>query len=236
MLDRLRPLRDLLWPASCAACGAAGQTLCPCCAAGVAGAAQVRWHTPTPSPPGFPPTLAWGDYGGPLRRLVVAHKDHGRTDVAGVLAALLAEAVEVALDGLETPVLVPVPSSPAARRVRGYEPLLDLTRCLRLARQVPVVPALRVAVRVRDQAGLDADARRANLAGSLALVAGADRLLEGTDIVLIDDVVTTGSTLAEAVRALQVGCAEEDGDASGAGRGAVATVRSAVICATRRWI
>jgi predicted amidophosphoribosyltransferase len=210
--------------------------LCPSCAVDVAAQAALRPHSPTPTPPGFPPTLTWGDYAGALRRIVVAHKDEDRTDVGPVLSALLGEVVEAALvelaefadladrpDSDAEPVLVPMPSSPASRRLRGREPLLDLTRAIRTGRPVRIAPVLRIVRRVRDQAGLDHRERRANLAGSMALAPGAESVLAGADVVLVDDVVTTGATLAEARRALHTG-----------GTGGPRSVRASVICATAR--
>ena len=231
MLDRLRPLRDLVWPASCAACGVAGRTLCPGCALDIATLGNVRRHAPTPPPPGFPRTFTWGDYEGALRRLVVAYKDEDRADAAPLLAALLGDVVQAALDGLSEPVLIPVPSSPASRRARGRDPLLDIARRMRLPRPVPIVPALRVARRVEDQAGLGQDARRANLSGSMALLPGARDLLGGADVVLVDDVVTTGSTLAEAARAL---LSDRLAEGTASRLTGVASIRAAVICATQR--
>ncbi|MFN2318669.1 MAG: ComF family protein [Dermatophilaceae bacterium] len=223
MLDPLRLLRDLVWPASCAACGAPGQALCAVCAIDIAGTGHLRAHSPTPPPPGFPPTLTWGSYEGALRRLVVAHKDEDRSDACSVLAELLADVVEAAIESLATPVLVPIPSSPASRRARGREPLLDLTRAMHLSATVPLLPVLRVVKRVRDQAGLGQDERRDNLDGSMAVVPGSESLLSGHDVLLLDDVVTTGFTLAEAARALRSGAPEP-----------VRSVRAAVICATQR--
>ena len=227
MLELLRSVRDLVWPASCAACDLPGRTLCPACALDVAAVGHLREHRPSPSPPGFPQTLTWASYEGALRRLVVAHKDEDRTDALPVLATILGEVVEAAVAGLSAPVLVPVPSSPASRRTRGREPLLDLARAMRLTSHLSLVPALRVTRRVRDQAGLGQDQRRANQSGSMAVTAGVERFLDGADVVLLDDVVTTGATLAEAARALAGG---SDGGASWR----VASVRAAVICATQR--
>jgi predicted amidophosphoribosyltransferase len=60
---------------------------------------------------------------------------------------------------------------------------------------------------VADQAGLDASARAANLTGALVTAPGAARAVHRSQaapqLVVIDDVVTTGATLAEAVRALR---------------------------------
>lgn len=217
----LRPVRDLFWPASCAACGAPGQLLCPACAVAVAALGGLRSHRPSPRPPGFPPTLTWGTYAGALRHLVVAYKDSDRTDLTPVLATLLSEVVDVALQQVDAALLVPIPSAAGARRRRGREPITDLILGMRLTRPAPTAPVLRVVREVRDQAGLDHRARAANLAGSFGLAPGLQLLVAGRDVVVIDDVVTTGATLTEAARVLSA-------------QGAVRSVRAAVLCATPR--
>lgn len=217
----IRSVRDLFWPAACAGCTRPGQLLCAGCAAEVAALGALRRHRPTPCPDGFPPTEVWGSYSGALKRLVLAYKDAGRADLTDLLARLVEEVVDDVSGPLSAPLLVPVPSSAAARRQRGREPVTDLVRGMRLARSVSVAPVLRVRRAVRDQAGLDHRARAANLAGSFTVVPGGPDLLAGRDIVVVDDVVTTGATLTEAARALRH-------------EGAAGSVRAAVLCATER--
>lgn len=169
--------------------------------------------------------MTWAGYDGPLRRLIVAHKDQGRGDLAGVLAVLLGEVVDQVTEGLSRPVLVPAPSSPASTRLRGREPLLDIARRMQLSTPAPLAPLLRLRRRVRDQAGLAHQERASNLLGSMMVADGCAELLDGADVVLLDDVVTTGATLGEATRALL----EQPG-----GTARVSTVSAAVICATER--
>ena len=66
-----------------------------------------------------------------------------------------------------------------------------------------MLPVLRQRRAVADQSGLTARERVANLAGALEVVAGGGRLLEGGRAVLVDDLMTTGASLAEAARALR---------------------------------
>jgi hypothetical protein len=66
-----------------------------------------------------------------------------------------------------------------------------------------VAAVLRQRRAVADQAGLDARRRRENVAGALEVRAGGARLLDGGWVVLVDDLITTGASLAEAARALR---------------------------------
>jgi predicted amidophosphoribosyltransferase len=213
----LAALADLVLPAGCAGCERAGPgaaPLCRGCGAALAEPAQVR--PPTPSPPGMPPPWSAAGYAGPVRAALLAHKEHGRRALAGPLGQALGRAVVTAVReaGAAGPVLVvPVPSTPAAVRRRGRDPLLELARVAvdvagRAGCPAVLAPVLRQVRRPADQAGLSSAARRANLDGALGLrPMAAAPALAGAQVVLVDDVVTTGATLAEAARALRAGAA-----------------------------
>jgi predicted amidophosphoribosyltransferase len=102
-------------------------------------------------------------------------------------------------------VLVPVPTSRRSRLARGAD-VVDQLACaaaglLRGAgADVTVRQALGVARRTADQSGLGALDRARNLAGAFAL--RSDKGLADCTVVVVDDIVTTGATIAEAVRAL----------------------------------
>jgi predicted amidophosphoribosyltransferase len=112
--------------------------------------------------------------------------------------------------------LVPVPSAAAAVRRRGYDATATLARLaagrLRPTYRVRSARLLAQRAGVRDQAGLTAAERSRNLDGALRLRAGlaagrrswaGARGSAAALVVLVDDVVTTGSSLTEAARALR---------------------------------
>ena len=205
----LSALADLVLPRTCAGCGLPGWILCRRCAALLA---RPLAATPRRFPWGFPPTAAAGAYSGPVRPVVNAFKEQGRTELArplGTALALAAAAVVCAAPAVRGPVLlVPVPSSRAALRTRGRDHVRELTARAAAELRAAGVPAeearlLRRQGRARDSAGLSAAARRANLAGTfLPAPERTPATASGTLLVLVDDVVTSGATLTEAAAAL----------------------------------
>lgn len=165
------------------------------------GEAWPAWPTPVPAGLVTPWTAA--TYDGAVRAALLAHKERHVAGLAPTLAALLAVAVRAAA---RPPVLlVPVPSRPGAVRTRGHDPLLTVVRAA--SRSLPgtaVAPLLRSRGGVRDQAGLSAAERSANLAGSLWCPSDRLRRWSGAParVVVCDDVLTTGATAREAQRAL----------------------------------
>ncbi|MDT0202096.1 ComF family protein [Nocardioides sp. AE5] len=205
------PLVDLVTGSTCAGCDLPGTLLCRPCEARLQGRARVAW--PTPCPPGLAMPWAAGSYQGVLRDLLLGHKEHHQFGLRRPLGALLADAVLGLLNARSvaagTPVLlVPVPSQPTAVRSRGHDATRVLARVasrhlVRAGYDVRVARLLRVAP-VADQAGLDARQRRANLTGSMWCRSRTLRRLAHQRVwaVVVDDVLTTGSTAHEAQRAL----------------------------------
>ncbi len=205
-------LVELAAPSACAGCGRAGSRWCPGCGAVLVATAPRRW-SPTPCPPGLPDTWAGPAYEGEVRAALVAWKDGGRADLTPVLAPVLRDVIAAALSGspphrtaLARGSVVPVVPAPSARRStrRRGEHRVGRLVAAALSGAAPLrsADALELARRVADQAGLGAAQRHRNLAGAVRVRPAAAGAVRGQPCVVVDDVVTTGATLAECTRAL----------------------------------
>ena len=201
---------DLVHGTECVGCAAPGRSLCIGCVASLPRHGQaVR---PTPCPDGLAACFSGGEYGDLLRAMVLAHKEHGTFSLAAPLGRVLAAAAACAIDPYGYTFLVPVPSQPYVVRSRGHDPVLRISRAAgRLLRsrghRLQVAQVLEQRGQVRDQAGLTAAQRAANLVGSMAVRSSARALLARVSapcsVVVCDDVLTTGATAREAQRALE---------------------------------
>ncbi len=201
--------RDLLLGTHCVGCAEPGRLLCGDCAGLLPAGAEVAW--PSPTPPGLVAPFSAGAYDGTVRAMVLGHKERRLLALCRPLSGLLAQAVIGSGAGGPL-VLVPVPSRRSSVRARGHDPTYAMTRgaaaALRAAGVDAVAwPLLRLLPGVVDQAGLHASERAANLARSMACSVAAQRRLgrvrPRSRMVVCDDVLTTGSTLREAQRALE---------------------------------
>ncbi|MGY1456896.1 ComF family protein [Streptomyces sp. SS8] len=222
MREWWRELADLALPADCAGCGLPRTGLCARCQELLRGS-RPRRVRPDPPPDGLPPVHACLAYADEARAVLLAHKERGALRLAAPLGVVLAGAVcaaaRAAAPGGATPggtaregggplLLVPVPSARRSVAARGHDPVRRMALAAagelrRAGRPARVLPVLRQRRTVADQAGLDARQRLVNLAGALGTAAGAERLLARGPVVVVDDLVTTGASLAEAARALR---------------------------------
>lgn len=252
----LTDLVELVFPADCPGCGAAGPAtpLCRGCGS-ILAHSTVRPTAPDPPPPGLPPCHALGTYQGLLRELILSYKERGRLGLAGPLGRALAGAVRTAVTagtaaaasagvtasavdtagagvaagtggaarpaaiggagvaasagvGAAAPVvLVPVPATGAAARARHGDHMLRLARSAArwLARDGTAAVVRRPLLalpRGADSTELTAAARIARADQAFRLRPGAVPSARVGPVVLLDDLITTGATLAGAARLL----------------------------------
>lgn len=152
----------------------------------------------TPLP--FERCLCAVDYGAPWDRLIAGFKYGGQVDLADILSARLHQALD---DAAAWPDLVlPVPLAPERLAERGYNQAWELARRVaRRAGRPASATALQRPLARAPQAGLGRQERRRNLQGAFA-VPDASRVA-GLRVALVDDVLTTGATAAEATQALR---------------------------------
>ena len=213
-------LAETLWPTRCVGCDQPGELLCEECRAGLP---WIEQHLACPScgaPYGFltctecdgawlprATVAALGFHGAPAR-MVTCLKDAHELRLAPVMAAAMLTALEEAsawraTDGAarfspgETDAVCFVPATAEAYARRGFDHMELVGRELAGGMGLPLADVLVRAAR-RDQRELGRAERAANLAG--AVRAAAD--VSGARLLLVDDVATTGASLAESTRAL----------------------------------
>ena len=216
---------DLALSRACVACDEIGSVLCPPCCAALTRVRrhEVRWR-PAPDHAeddgadagvSMPPVIVASHYEGATKRVIIAQKEHGVLGLTPVLGAMLAASIVVLGDGPFT--LVPIPPHRDSVRRRGIDTLEAIAERaageLRAAGwRAQCVPMLRRQVDGGRHVGRSAQGRRSAVRGTMAvddrvLDRGAhrveQRLGQRSDIVVVDDVVTTGATVNEAVRTLR---------------------------------
>ncbi|KUI48518.1 phosphoribosyltransferase [Mycobacterium sp. GA-1199] len=191
---------DLVLPLQCGGCGAPSTRWCAACAATLTVRADDPHIVSPRADPGVP-VYSLGRYAGPRRAAVIAVKEHGRADLLGPLAgALRTGLLHLLTWGLvDTPLtVVPAPTRRWSARRRGGDPVTRMARTAAAGLPaVAVVQALRTRAFVADSVGLSSADRQRNIGGRLRLV----RPVAG-EVLVVDDVVTTGATAAESVRVL----------------------------------
>lgn len=195
---------DLVLPLECGGCGAPSTRWCEACARGL----RVRPDEPhliAPRVNPGVPVFSLGRYAGARRNAIVAVKEHGRADLIRPLGTALGGGLRQLLTWgvLATPLtVVPAPTRRLAARRRGGDPVTRMAVAATAeSRDVRVVAALRMNALVRDSVGLSSTARQKNVAGRVRLRACAEGLVG--DVLVVDDIVTTGATASESVRIVQ---------------------------------
>ncbi len=204
-------LLDLVYPPRCAACGEGlassfHEPFCPVCAdaveplppgcpsCGLPGL-QEMCGACLADPPAFSRCSAGGLFGGPLADAIHLLKYGDRPALARPLGTWFARRIGVTEDRA----VVPVPLGRRRRIARGYDQTRLLARHVARVSRARFLPAALSRVReTAPQVGLGREERRANVKGAFL----SHPVVLGEDLLLVDDVVTTGSTVRACAEAL----------------------------------
>lgn len=190
------PLKELLFPIHCFGCKAIGIEICSNC--------RRYWN-----PHFYIQTISELKVYSAIRYSPVAKSIllGAKENSYAVADKLMVNALMNCLHRLPSQVLrdatlMPIPGSKRAIRKRGRDFILELTKEVSIKSGIPMISGMQIERRLLDQSGLSAVDRKRNIYGAFTL----DKNVQGIsgEILLVDDLVTTGATLLEAKRALNV--------------------------------
>ncbi len=215
----LNPLLERLFPPRCIICdapGHRGMDICPSCLAGlphnqhaccqcalplpVASLDQpVRCGQCLKKPPAFDHAISLFEYKDDAASLIMQLKFHDRLALSRLFGQLMLDRVRVeGVAGVDA--LLPVPLHRSRLRSRGFNQSVELARMLGRGLQIPLLRhQVERVVATSQQTGLDAKTRRQNIRGAFRVMAA----MPYEHVAIVDDVVTTGSTVNELSRVLK---------------------------------
>lgn len=189
-MNAFTELSQLIFPSRCFGCRVLGPSICSAC--------RSDWHPhyyktkfdafTVHSALVYTPTAS---------KIILAAKESSLKGADELIIEAIIHALNKAIPDTTLFRLVPIPSSKASQRRRGRSFVVDLVSQISQRTGIPMVDCLQLSRKVLDQSGLHRDERATNLAGAFTL-----RSRVRGELILVDDVVTTGATLREATRAV----------------------------------
>lgn len=221
----LRRLHTALWPPTCVLCARTGQLpvldlcaaceadlpanapACPVCAQPLSGesiggesVATLQCGACQQRPPSFDASYCPFRYAYPIDHLVRGLKYDGAVAQGRVLSELLARRIRATRTAALPDLIVPVPLAQRRFRERGYNQAIELARQVEKRLQVPLRADIAVRTReTREQAALSKQERGRNIRGAFAVTG----TLPAAHVAILDDVITTGSTVNELASVLK---------------------------------
>jgi competence protein ComFC len=191
---------DLIFPPHCVSCQAVGGYLCPDCYKlmdffETALQADIKQ-------PALDELHATTKFDGIAQEFVHLLKFGGVSDVAQTMARMMTQSVPIEVLRV-TDFLTFVPLHPKRQRRRGFNQAELLAKQLGKYWGIPVLPTLKRVINTSPQAELDREQRLEHLKGAFEVEKNSAKTITGKQLILIDDVATTGSTLNEAAKMLK---------------------------------
>ena len=188
----LKYFKELLFPVHCFGCHAIGVAICAKC--------RRQWNPHFYIQKIEDLTVYSSIRYSPVARSVLLNAKEGAIQIADELMveALTNTVRRLPTHILRTAVLMPIPGSKRAIRKRGRDFILELTNEVSLRTGLQVITGMEINRRLLDQSGLSAIDRHRNISGAF----DSKQIKFQGEVLLVDDLVTTGATLLEAKRAL----------------------------------
>jgi len=193
-------LKELVYPVICLSCSSLGMKICSKC--------LLMWRIkPIKSNIQKYPLYFSADYNEFTGSTILAAKESANKDAIDLLASSIARSIILAIKdlGIYLPIiLTTIPSQFSANRRRGRDHIADLTEVIISKLQTKDVfavylPLLIPAKKIQDQSNLNSQQRKANM--YQAFLTRQSEISTG-GVILIDDLVTTGASILEGIRAL----------------------------------
>ena len=201
MLKSIYSLKDLIYPVICMICNTPGESICTNC--------RIPWlRQPKKSKIEKVDLYFAANYTPESSQLILAAKERGNKDAIDLLASAISNSIQIAIYELKitSPInLVTIPSKNLAIRRRGRDHISELALIVinqlkKVSIESSYQPLLSITRKVKDQSGLNSQQRSENIKGAYIV---KNSLIPQGEVILIDDLITTGSSIQEGIRALK---------------------------------
>ena len=189
-------LKQLLFPVHCFGCKALGLEICSKC--------RRHWNSHFYIQKIEDLTVYSSIKYSPIARSILLNAKENSVELADelIIQALLNCLKRLPTNVLRHAILMPIPGSKRAIRKRGRDFILDISNELSLRSGIPIKTGMKVKRTLLDQSGLSSIDRKRNIYGAFEYQHLGEQIENSKVVLIVDDLVTTGSTLLEAKRAL----------------------------------
>ena len=199
----MKNMAELIFPSRCIGCSQLGISICSLC--------RKSWH-----PHIYHrdlsilsqtyPVVSAVKYSPIASKVLLSAKESGQSAADQLLISAISHALTFFTKKYGVGDLVGIPSRKSATRKRGRNFMVEITKSVAIAESIKVLDILQHTRSVRDQSQLDSEQRSRNIAGALTASKNSSKLDSHGNtgpLIIVDDLITTGATLAEAIRALR---------------------------------